>query len=158
MHLLIAIVTFAAAATTGAVDSKTAVEALTGQEWQKLAMITAVHSVRDKKAGLAMRVLEADGSSSVAENPVSLFVVATNDGTSDVDEHIWMLPAGVAKVIRVSACRCGVEIAADVEGEPSEPGAPGRISRSTIRACFRDNHGRMGTKLTVEMMGSVAAR
>jgi hypothetical protein len=62
-------------------------------QWNPLAIITGYHSLVNRKAGLAIRVLEADGSASVADNPVSLFVVATNGGPrilSNISgEYLW---------------------------------------------------------------------
>ena len=129
----------------------TAVDPLQGKEWQSLAMVTGFHSVSNRKLGLAMRVLEADGSASVAENPVFLFVVVTNQGTSDLEERIWRLPQGVAQVRKVTACKCGLEIAAEVDGGDGKPGAAGAKSRATIRACFLNDKGGIESKLRVQV-------
>jgi hypothetical protein len=131
--------------------SGTAVDPLQGQEWQTLAIVTGFHSVSNGKLGLAVRVLEADGSASVVENPVSLFVVVTNRGTSDLEERIWRLPQGVAQVRKVTACKCGLKIAAEVDSGDGKPGAAGARSRATIRACFLNDKGGIESKLRVEV-------
>ena len=126
------------------------VEPLQGKEWQSLALVTGFHSLSNRKLGFAMRVLEADGSTSIAENPVALFVVVTNQGTSDLDEHVWRLPVRVAQVRKVTGSRCGLEIAAEMEVE-GEPGMPGKKSPTTIKACFLNGKGKLDSKLRVEV-------
>lgn len=126
------------------------VEPLQGKEWQSLAMVTGFHALSNRKLGFAMRVLEADGSASVAENPVTLFIVVTNQGTSDLEERVWRLPVGVAQVRKVTASRCGLEIAAEIEAE-GEPGAPGKKSPTVIRACFLSDKGKLDSKLRMEV-------
>jgi hypothetical protein len=118
------------------------------EEWNPLTMITGFHSVSNKKARLAIRVLEADGSASVAENPVSLFVVATNGGTSDVKQHVWRLPGGVERVKKVSASKCGVDIQAEIDdAASSEPGGRAAI---VIKACFIRGDGELESQLRIE--------
>ena len=114
-------------------------------------MVTGFHSVSNGKLGLAMRVLEADGSASVAENPVLLFVVVTNQGTSNLEERIWRLPQGVARVREATACKCGLKITAEVDGGDGKPGAAGAKSRVTIRACFVNDEGGIESKLRVQV-------
>jgi hypothetical protein len=59
------------------------VQLLDGAEWKALGLITGFHSVQHKKSGFEARLLESDGSGSVARDPISLFLVVTNKGTSD---------------------------------------------------------------------------
>jgi hypothetical protein len=126
------------------------VEPLQDKKWEALSMVTGFHALSDPKLGFAIRVLEADGSASVAENPVSLFVVVTNEGTSDLEEHIWRLPVNVAVVRKVALNRCGLEIAVELEGE-GDPGAPGKRSSARIKACFLSDKGKLESKLRVEV-------
>jgi hypothetical protein len=114
----------------------TAIEPLP-KEWAPMAMITGFHSLVHQKSGLVLRVLEADGSSSVAENPVSLFIVATNQGTSDLREHVWRLPRGVARVKKVSASKCGLDILVDMDVANEAQGSV-KQKPATISACFID--------------------
>jgi hypothetical protein len=117
------------------------------QQWSPLAMITGVHSLSNKKLGLELRVLEADGSASVAEDPVSLFLVARKGATSDLTQYIWRLPRGVERVKKVSESKCGVEIQAAVDdGEGPEP----RRKNAVIRACFLRPDGDLDPQLRVE--------
>src|SRR3954471_11741912 len=80
------------------------------EKWSVLGMITGYHSVVHKASGLEVRVLEADGSASVAWDPVSLFVVVTNNGTSDGEQHVWRLPQGVVRVRALSPTTCGADV------------------------------------------------
>ena len=116
------------------------------KEWATLAMITGLHSVVGGKSGFALRVLEADGSNSVAENPVSVFVVATNQGTSDLQEHVWRLPEGVIRVKKVVASKCGLDIAADVVAADQKQRVQGKKSVE-LKACFFDEKGMLGSHL-----------
>lgn len=132
------------------IASETAVEPLQGKEWQSLAMVTGFHALANRQLGFAMRVLEADGSASIAENPVALFVVVTNQGTSDLEERIWRLPVRVATVRKVRASQCGLEIDAEMEGE-AESGTPGKKSLATIKACFLNEKGKLRSTLRLEV-------
>ena len=116
------------------------------KEWAPLAMITGFHSLVHKKSGLVLRVLEADGSSSAAENPVSLFIVATNQGTSDLREYVWKLPRGVARVKKVTSSTCGLDIVADVDAADGEQRVVGQKPR-VIKACFVDAKGELESHL-----------
>jgi hypothetical protein len=78
-----------------------------------LAIVTALHSVSLKTTRLEARVLEADGSASVAENPIMLFLVVSNGGTSDYVGHVWELSKGVSKVRTVKPSACGIELLVD---------------------------------------------
>lgn len=117
------------------------------EQWNKLAMITGFHSVANTKTGLAIRVLEADGSASVAENPIALFIVATNGGTRDLKEHIWRLPEGVERVKKVVKSNCGVDIQAEVDS--GEDSAAGR-KLTVIKACFVKANGELDSRLRTD--------
>ena len=81
----------------------------------ELAMVTGFHRVAHKASGFDVRLLEADGSASVAWDPVSLFLVVTNNGTSDNVQRIWRLPRGVERVRGISPTTCGVDVRVDVD-------------------------------------------
>jgi hypothetical protein len=117
------------------------------EQWNLLAMITVVHSVPNKKLGLEIRVLEADGSASVAEDPVSVFIVARRGATSELTQYIWRLPHGVERVKKVTASKCGLLIEADV-GDGAEP-VQGR-KLVAIKACFIQPNGRLNSRLRLE--------
>jgi hypothetical protein len=55
------------------------VTALQPDEVPGINEVSAFHSIKSKTNDLAVRVLEADGSATVARNPVELFLVITND-------------------------------------------------------------------------------
>ena len=101
---------------------------LAGHEAGLLGVVTGLHSVRHKKSGLEARLLEADGSGSVAHDPIALFLVVTNNGTSDLKEHVWRLPRGVARVRGLSETACGVDASVEVD-RPGNP-TPKEPSRS----------------------------
>jgi len=121
------------------------------EKWSVLSMVTGFHSVTSKKAGLSVRVLESDGSASVAEDPVSLFIVATNNGTSDIKQRVWRLPEGVERVRKVTASRCGLDIVADVDSGGDE-GLDGRLKTKsvTIKTCFLTANGGLESRLRVD--------
>jgi hypothetical protein len=104
-------------------------------KWSVLGMITGYHSVVHKAAGLEVRVLEADGSASVAWDPVSLFVVVTNDGSSDLEEHVWRLPQGVVRVRALSPTTCGADVRVDVD-RIGKDGLVVGSRATTFRLCF----------------------
>ncbi len=76
-------------------------------------MITGYHSFFDKTRKWEMRLLEADGSATVAHNPIGLFVVVTNNSSGpDLQEQVWRLPKGVEKVQKATPLESGLEISA----------------------------------------------
>lgn len=120
-----------------------------GAQWDALGMVTGFHAVAHKKSGLEARVLEADGSASVAHNPVALYLVATNNGTSDRIEKIWRLERGVAGVRGVKATGCGIDIRVDVDHFDSEGRVHG-ADRKTLHACFISSQGALLPTVTVK--------
>ena len=73
-------------------------EPLQGPEWNLLGRITGFRSVVHKKAGLEARILEADGSATVALDPVTLFLVVTNIEPDGPIERAWRVPRGVTEL------------------------------------------------------------
>ncbi len=74
----------------------------------------------------------------MAHDPVALYLVVTNKGTSDLQEHVWRVPRGVARVRRLVETACGADVRVEVDG-PGEP-----IPKATQRIfhlCFlADGH------------------
>jgi hypothetical protein len=129
--------------------ASTEVVPIEGKQADNLAMVTGLRSIVHKKSGFVVRLLESDGSASVAEDPVSLFLVVTNDGTSDWQGHVWLLPHGVERVRRLSLTACGVDASVEVDG-PDEPAparpSPKRVSR-VFHLCFLTADGKLLPKL-----------
>lgn len=119
---------------------------LDGREASILGQVTGVRSLQHKKSKLEARLLEADGSASVARDPISLFLVVTNNGTSDLEEHVWRLPRTVARVRALSETACGIDVRVDVDG-PGEP-TPKAVSR-VLHLCFLSD-GHLTSKLQVD--------
>src|SRR6185503_5300856 len=113
-------------------------ELLEGERWQALGMITGFHSVQHKKSGFKVRVLEADGSGSVAWDPVGLYLVVTNKGTSEGIEHTWRLRRGVARVKGLVATPCGADVRVDVDRITSDGEVRGTTPR-ILRVCLFDS-------------------
>lgn len=120
---------------------------LDGEKWRALGLITGFHSIQHKKSGLEVRLLEADGSASVAWDPVGLYLVVTNHGTSDAVEHTWRLRRGVARVNGLAPTRCGVDVRVDVDRITSDGEVRGTTPR-TLRVCFLDAKGTLETRVT----------
>jgi hypothetical protein len=105
------------------------------QEAGLLDSITGYRHLFHKVAKLEARVLEMDGSASVAMDSVSLFVVVTNNGTSDLLSRVWRLPYGVARVVAVRETACGLRITARVN-HMDEDGMVSGADPATIDVCY----------------------
>src|SRR3954463_2380749 len=123
-------------------------EAQPVEKWSVFGMITGYHSVVHKASGLEVRVLEADGSASVAWDPVSLFVVVTNNGTSDGEQHVWRLPQGVVRVRALSPTTCGADVQVYVD-KIGKGELVGGSSATTFHLCFLSPTNALLPKLTV---------
>jgi hypothetical protein len=123
-------------------------EAQPVEKWSVLGMITGYHSVVHKASHLEVRVLEANGSASVARDPVSLFVVVTNNSTADLLEHVWRVPGGVVRVRGLSATSCGADVAVDVD-KVSKDGRVVDARPATLHLCFLSPSNTLLPKLTV---------
>jgi hypothetical protein len=133
----------------GANGASTEVVPIEGQRADTLAMVTGLRSIVHKKSGFVVRLLEGDESASVAEDPIALFLVVTNEGTPDLQDHVWRLPHGVDRVRMLSATACGVDASVEVDG-PDEPTAskphPKRVAR-VFHLCFLTAEGKLLPKL-----------
>jgi hypothetical protein len=123
-------------------------EAQPVDKWSLLGIITGYHSVVHKASGLEVRVLEADGSASVAWDPVSLFVVVTNHGTSDLIQHVWRVPQGVVRVRSLSPTSCGADVQVDVDKIGKDERVVGARA-ATLHLCFLSSSNTLLPKLTV---------
>jgi hypothetical protein len=112
------------------------VEALKGPEWRFLGMITGFHSVVHKKSGFEARLLEADGSASVAMDPISLFLVVSNNGTADRIERAWRISRGVERVRNLVATKCGIDVNVGVDDPSREDPTPPRVVPRVLHLCF----------------------
>jgi hypothetical protein len=121
----------------------------------ELALVTGFHRVFHKPSGFDVRLLEADGSASVAWDPVSLFLVVTNNGTSDGVQRIWRLPRGVERVRDILPTSCGVDVRVDVDRiqDTVVAGTDAKV----LHLCFLAEHRTLRSKLSVTEV-SVAAK
>jgi hypothetical protein len=68
-----------------------------------------------------VRLLEADGSVTVALNPVALYVVITNNSSgADLQHYVWRLPHRVSKVKGVKLSPPILRIRAEIDADPSD--------------------------------------
>jgi hypothetical protein len=122
----------------------------------ELALVTGFHRVTHKGSGFDVRLLEADGSASVALDPVSLFLVVTNNGTSDNTQRIWRLPRGVERVRGMSPTTCGVDVLVDVD-RIEDTVVAGRDPK-VLHLCFLAENRTLRSKLSVTEVSAVAKR
>jgi hypothetical protein len=123
-------------------------ESLAEKEWEALGLVTGYHSVHHKESGLEARLLEADGSASVAWDPVALYLVVTNSGTSHRVQRIWRVPRGVARVRGFVATSCGADVRIEVDRISSDGLVNGTTSKA-LRLCFLSADGQLQPRLTV---------
>jgi hypothetical protein len=104
--IIVAVTTFRASAATESVQPL-------GESWQVLTIVTGLHVILDKANSVYVRLIEANGEATVATNPVTLYLVVTNDSSAgDLKEHIWRLPVRVAGVRSVRQVRSGIVVSA----------------------------------------------
>jgi hypothetical protein len=130
----------------GAIAGEQEDEPLEGPEWKALTTVTGFHSVKLRKAGFEARLLEADGSASVAQDPISLYLVVTNNGASDLVERAWRLHRGVSNVRGLTPSACGVDVKAEVDRIGKDGGVVGRVPKM-LHLCFLSADGKLETKL-----------
>ena len=92
-----------------------------GAEWASLEIITGYHHVLDKLNHFEVRLLEADGGATVALNPISMYVVITNNSSAaDLQQHIWLLPYRVSRVKGIKLVGSVLQINAQIDADPSD--------------------------------------
>lgn len=121
-------------------------ERVEGPEGKILGTLTGFHALKLKNANFEARLLEADGSTSVAQDPISLYLVVTNNGTSDLLERTWRLGRGVARVRALTPSACGVDIKVDVDRVASDGRVVGRIPK-VLHLCFLAPDGKLQLNL-----------
>jgi hypothetical protein len=89
-------------------------------EWATLAIITGFHEAFDKQNDFEVRLLEADGSVTVALNPVALYVVINNSSGADLQHYVWRLPHRVSEVKGVKLSPPILRIRAEIDADPSD--------------------------------------
>ena len=144
----LSIAVFCAASARAAAVVDQGAELLDGKDWQALALITGFHSVQNKKAGFHARLLEADGSATVAWDPVALFLVVRSGETPNTVVHTWRLARGVARVRGFVATKCGADVRVDVDRFDSEGEGHG-TRPSTLHLCFLGADGKLQERLRV---------
>jgi hypothetical protein len=144
--------TFGVSAATAAAAEEVAEE----PNVSALAMVTGFHRVNHKASGFEFRLLEADGSASVAWDPIALFVVVTNNGTADSEQRIWRLPRGVAHVRSLAPTSCGVDVRVDVD-RIKDTLVVGTDSK-LLRLCFLAEKKGLRPTLSVTEISVVAKR
>ena len=122
-------------------------ELLDGKDWQALALITGFHSVQNKKVGFEARLLEADGSQTVAQDPVALYLVVNAGETG----HTWRIRRGVERVRSFVGTPCGADVRVDVDRITAENEVRGTIPR-ILRLCFLGPDGKVQARLRVSEM------
>jgi hypothetical protein len=120
------------------------------ERYEVLGMITGIHTVDHKASKLRARLLEADGSASVAWNPVTLFLVVTNSGGADEVTRIWRLPRGVERVRGFTPTTCGVDVRAEVVRVVDTLAVGTKLT--TLRLCFVSSNGSLSSKLGVSTL------
>jgi hypothetical protein len=92
-----------------------------GAEWAALGIITGFHQAFDKQNHFEVRLLEADGSATVALNPISLYVVVTNNSSAaDLQQRVWLLPYRVSRVKGIKLVRGVLQINGEIDADPSD--------------------------------------
>ena len=127
----------------------------------EFARVTGFHRVNHKASGFDVRLLEADGSATVAWDPVSLFLVVTNNGTSENTQppgtqRIWRLPRGVERVRGISPTTCGVDVRVDVD-RIKDTVVAGRDPK-VLHLCFLADNRTLRPKLSVTEVSAGAKR
>lgn len=137
-----------ASAAQGGAGVERDAELLNSNDWRALGLITGFHSIQNKKAGFDARLLEADGSATVAWDPVALFLVVRSGETPDSVAHTWRLPRGVARVRSFAATSCGAAVRVDIDRIISGDQVRGTVPR-TLRLCFLGSDGKPQERLRV---------
>jgi len=79
---------------------------------------------------------------------VSLFVIVTNNGTAEREEHVWRLAHGVVRVRGLSPTSCGADVQVDVDKIGKGELVVGSRA-TTFHLCFLSPTNALLPKLTV---------
>jgi len=109
-------------------------------EARMLMSVTGVHSVQHRRAKVSVRLIEEDGSSTVALDPVTLFLVVVDHTLDDGVAVVWRLPRGVERVLGLSATSCGVTASVEVAGGQRADGTV-KTERHKLQLCFLSESG-----------------
>lgn len=117
-------------------------------DWQLLSQITAFHRIAETDTSFDVRLLESNGQTTVAINPITLYFVVTNNSSAgDLQEHVWRLPVRVAKVKAITPLELGIRIAATLDAMPDA-----NVKQRDINIIIRYSvvNGALADKLAVE--------
>jgi hypothetical protein len=90
-----------------------------GAEWANFEMITGFHHAFDEHRRFEVRLLESDASATVALNPVSIYIVITNNlSGADLQQYVWMLPSRVRAVKGIKLAGSTLRIKTEVDADP----------------------------------------
>lgn len=90
-----------------------------GLKWANVGMITGFHHAFDRDNHFEVRLLEADGSATVALNPISMYLVITNNlSAADLQQYVWLLPRRVRNVRDVKLIDSTLRIRAEIDADP----------------------------------------
>lgn len=87
------------------------------KEFAALELVTGLHTHFDEDLKFEFRILELDGASSVAMNPISIYFVATNNlsGNESQSRMVWLPSVSEIKRVRFKDQRNVVYIDAMIE-------------------------------------------
>ena len=115
-----------------------------------LGIVTGYHSSFDKTRHWEIRLLEADGSATVAHNPIGLYLVVTNNSSgSDLQEHVWRIPHGIEKLQKVSSIESGLKISALRVGGIDEKTQRPKLVPMIITARYEVKNGALADEVFV---------
>jgi hypothetical protein len=118
------------------------------EEWQVLGLVTGFHAAADSKNSLELRLIESNGHATVAFNPITLYLVITNNSSGELQEHVWRLPVSVAKVRKIIVVKSVLKIHAEVD--VSHDPRVQRRRQITITVSYRFEGGVLGEKILVQ--------
>jgi len=91
--------------------------------------ITAFHNLFLEEPGLEFRVLESDASATVAKDPITLFLVVTNNEGADYVGGTWELPFRVSRFLDLGHDEHAVVIVAEVDVMDEEGSVRGTVQK-----------------------------
>ncbi len=91
--------------------------------------ITAFHNLFLEEPGLEFRILESDASATVAMDPITLFLVITNNEGADYVGGTWQLPFRVSRFQGLGHDEHALVIAAEVDVMDDEGSVRGTVQK-----------------------------